>query len=37
MRIAVCSGGSNPRNTDRWTQITSDKQIHKTGKKCLIN
>ena len=23
LRIAVCSGGSNPRNTDRWTQITS--------------
>ena len=23
MRTAVCSGGSNPRNTNRWTQITA--------------
>ena len=31
MRIAVCSEGSNPRNTftDRWTQIASQIKLKK--------
>ena len=30
MRITVCIGGSNPRNTDRWTNKShlNDKQIN---------
>ena len=29
MRIVVCSGCSNPRNTNRWTQISAQGQTNK--------